>query len=216
MEVEDETHGCLERTGVRPAAYLDRVGLLGPRTVLAHGVWMEDEDLDLVAERGSTIVTNPVSNLKLAVGRIFPYAAARARGIPVGLGTDGASSNNSLDLVADVKFLALLQKHESDDPAALPAAEAWAVAAGVHAPVLGGGHALEVGAPADFLLVRTDVSELGPGNLLANLVYSASGSVVDATVVDGEVLMRDGTVDGEREIRARVVDAARRLGVFEP
>jgi len=215
MEVEDETHGCLERTGARPAAYLDRVGLLGPRTVLAHGVWMEEEDLDLVAERGSTVVTNPVSNLKLAVGRIFPYAAARARGIPVGLGTDGASSNNSLDLVADVKFLALLQKHESDDPAALPAAEAWAVAGGVHAPVLGGGRVLDVGAPADFLLVRTDVSELGPGNLLANLVYSASGSVVDATVVDGVVLMRDGTVEGEREIRARVVDAARRLGVLD-
>lgn len=216
MEVESETQGCLERTGLRPAAYLDRFGLLGPRTVLAHGVWMEDADFDLVAERGSTVVTNPVSNLKLAVGRIFPYGTARARGIPVGLGTDGASSNNSLDLVADVKFLALLQKHEADDPAALPAAEAWEVASGVHAPVLGGGGPLAVGDPADFLLVRTDMSELGPGNLLANLVYSASGEVVDTTVVGGRVLMRSGVVQDEAEIRARVADAARRLGVLDP
>ena len=215
MEVETETEGCLERTGERPAAYLDRLGMLDTRTVLAHGVWMEDEDLDLVAARGATIVTNPVSNLKLAVGRIFPYAAARARGIPIGLGTDGASSNNSLDLVADVKFLALLQKHAADDPANLPASEAWEVATGVLAPLLGGGQPLAVGAPADFLLVRTDAPELGPGNLVANLVYAAAGSVVDATVVDGRVLMRGGLVEGEREIRARVADAARRLGVLD-
>ena len=62
------------------------------------------------------IVTNPVSNMKLAVGGVFPYAAARERGIPVGLGTDGAASNNSLDLMADTKFLSLLQKHAANDP----------------------------------------------------------------------------------------------------
>jgi 5-methylthioadenosine/S-adenosylhomocysteine deaminase len=215
LEIEDEAKGLLERTGERPAAYLRRLGVLGPRTVLAHGVWLEPDDLDIVAEDGATVVTNPVSNLKLAVGRIFPYAAVRARGIPVGLGTDGASSNNSLDLVQDLKFLALLQKHEQGDPAALPAAEAWEIATGVHAPLLGESGTLAVGAPADLVLVRADAAELGPGNLLANLVYAASGSVVDATVVDGRVLMRNGTIEGAEEVRARAREAAARLGVLE-
>jgi len=215
LEVEDETTGCLERYGERPAAFLDRLGVLGPRTLLAHGVWMEDPEIELIAARGCSVVTNPVSNLKLAVGRIFPYHAVRARGIPVALGTDGASSNNSLDLVADVKFLALLQKHAQGDPAALPAGEAWGVATGALAPMLGC-HGLEVGMPADFLLARAAAPELAPGAAITNLVYAASGSVIDTTVVGGRVLMRDGVIEGEAEVRAKAVDAARRLGVLDP
>jgi 5-methylthioadenosine/S-adenosylhomocysteine deaminase len=214
MEIEDETRGCLERYGVRPAALLDRLGVLGPRTVLAHGVWMEDPDLELVAERGCTVVTNPASNMKLAVGRIFPYARVRAHGIPVGLGTDGASSNNALDLLAEVKLFALLQKHASGDPAALPAHEAWAVVTGAEAPALGP-TSIEIGARADFLLVRADAHELAPGNAMVNLVYAASGSVVDATVVDGVVLMRDGQIAGAPEVQARAVEVAARLGLVE-
>ena len=215
LEIEAEVTGCLERYGERPGLLLDRIGVLGPRTILAHGVWMDDPELELAAARGCTVVTNPVSNLKLAVGRIFPYQQMRAHGIAVGLGTDGASSNNSLDLVADVKVLALLQKHAQNDPAAMPADEAWDVATGALAPALGQ-QPLAVGAPADFVLVRGDAPELAPGNALANLVYAASGSVIDATVVDGHVLMRDGVIQGEDEVRARAVEAARRLGVLEP
>jgi 5-methylthioadenosine/S-adenosylhomocysteine deaminase len=214
LEVEDEVTGCLERYGERPAALLDRVGALGPGTILAHGVWMEEPELELVAARGCTVVTNPVSNLKLAVGRIFPYAAVRSHGIPVGLGTDGASSNNSLDLLAEVKFLALLQKHAANDPSALPARESWDVVTGALAPALGA-TALEVGAPADFLLARATAAELVPGDPITNLVYAASGSVIDVTVVDGRVLMRDGVVADEDEVRARAVESARRLGVLD-
>jgi 5-methylthioadenosine/S-adenosylhomocysteine deaminase len=215
LEIEEETPGCIARTGERVGEHLDHLGALGPRTVLAHGVWMEDPDLELVAERGATVVTNPVSNLKLAVGRIFPYADVRAHGIPVGLGTDGASSNNGLDLLQDVKVLALLEKHRQRDPASLPADEAWDVVTGALAPALGGLPRIEVGAPADFVLVRADAPELAPGNLLANLVYAASGSVVDAVVVDGQVLMRDRVVADEEEIRARTVECARRLGALD-
>ena len=163
---------------------------------------MDPADLDLVAAGGATVVTNPVSNLKLAVGRIFDYPAARRRGIPTGLGTDGASSNNSLDLCSDLKVFSILQKHAANDTTAVPADEAWRVATGARAPFLGG-TPLTVGAPADFILVRLDAPELGPGHLLANLVYAASGHVVDTTVVDGEILMRDGVVDGDDEIRAK-------------
>jgi 5-methylthioadenosine/S-adenosylhomocysteine deaminase len=113
-ETEGEVRDCVAAHGLRPAPYLDRVGALTPRTILAHGVWLDDDELALVAERGATVVTNPVSNLKLAVGGVFPYAKAREHGIPVGLGTDGASSNNSLDLFQDVKHLALVQKEAAD------------------------------------------------------------------------------------------------------
>jgi 5-methylthioadenosine/S-adenosylhomocysteine deaminase len=211
LEVEDEVRGLQERTGQRPAAYLDELGLLSPDTVLAHGVWMDDDDLDLVAERGATVVTNPASNLKLAVGAVFPYAKVRERGIPVGIGTDGASSNNSLDLLEDVKLLSLLQKHAQDDPTALPAEEAWAIVTGALAPRLGPSAQIAVGAPADFLLVRLDVPTMVPGDLIANLVYSASGAVVDATVVAGRALMRGGVIEGADEVLAKATEVARRL-----
>jgi 5-methylthioadenosine/S-adenosylhomocysteine deaminase len=213
LEIQDEVTGCIERTGSRPGAYLQDVGLLTPRTVLAHGVWMDPADLDLLAAGGATVVTNPVSNLKLAVGRIFDYPAAQRRGIPTGLGTDGASSNNSLDLCSDLKVFSILQKHAANDTTAVPADEAWRVATGARAPFLGG-TPLTVGAPADFILVRLDAPELGPGHLLANLVYAASGHVVDTTVVDGAILMRDGVVDGDEEIRAKARERAVRLGVL--
>ena len=214
-ETEDEVRDCMKAHGVRPAPYLDRIGLLTPRTLLAHGVWFDDDELALVGERGATIVTNPVSNLKLAVGGIFPYARARREGIPVGLGTNGAASNHSLDLFQDVKHLALMQKHAAGDPAAMPATEAWAVATGRRAPLLGEHGRVAVGEPADFLLVRTDLPELTPGDLTANLVYAASGAVVDTTVVAGNVLMRGREVDGEAEVREGVLASARRLGVIE-
>jgi 5-methylthioadenosine/S-adenosylhomocysteine deaminase len=213
-ETEGEVHDCIAAHGVGPAAYLDRIGLLTSRTLLAHGVWLDDEELALVGDRGATVVTNPVSNLKLAVGGVFPYAKARAHGVPVGLGTDGAASNNALDLFQDMKHLALMQKHVSRDPAAMPATEALAVATGERAPLLGQPGRVAAGEPADFLLVRTAAVELTPGDLTANLVYAASGSVVDTTVVAGRVLMRGGEVADQAEVRARALASARRLGVI--
>ncbi len=211
-ETEDEVARCVEAHGARPAAYLDRLGLLGPRTLLAHGVWLDDAELELVAARGATVVTNPVANLKLAVGRAFPYLAAREAGVRVGLGTDGAGSNDSLDLFGDMKTFALLHKHEARDPAAVSAAEAWEIATGRRSPLLGGGD-LAQGRPADFLLVRSDGPELGLGDFTGGLVYAASGAVVDTTVVNGRVLMRGGEVEGADEVLARAVERARRLGL---
>ncbi len=213
-ETEGEVHDCVATHGVRPAAYLDRIGVLTPRTVLAHGIWLDDDELALVGERGATVVTNPVSNLKLADGGVFPYAKARTHEIPVGLGTDGAASNNALDLFQDVKYLALMQKHVARDPAAMPAPEAWAVASGQRAPFLGQSGRVAVGEAADFLLVRSDAPELTPGDLTANLVYAATGSVVDTTVVAGRVLMRGGKIGDEHEVREEAVASARRLGVI--
>jgi 5-methylthioadenosine/S-adenosylhomocysteine deaminase len=212
-ETEKEVEDCLARHGTRPAAYLDRCGLLGPHTLVAHGVWLDPSELDLIAERAATLVTNPVANLKLAVGGVFPYPEARERGIPVGLGTDGAGSNNSLDLLQDVKIFALVQKHAARDPAAVAAAEAWEIATGRRSPLLALRGCLEPGAPADFLLVRTRDPELSLGDLVADLVYAASGAVVDTTVVDGRVLMRGRVIEGADEVRERAVERARALGI---
>jgi 5-methylthioadenosine/S-adenosylhomocysteine deaminase len=212
-ETEGEVADCVAAHGLRPAAYLDRLGMLSERTVLAHGVWLDDEELELVAARGCTVVTNPVANMKLGVGGVFPYPAARAAGVQVGLGTDGAGSNDSLDLLADLKLFALVQKHAAADPTAIAAAEAWAVATGARAPRLGAGEALAVGGPADFLLLRPGSPELGIGDLVSNLVYAASGSAVDAAVVGGRVLMRGGDVPEQDEILARAGERAHRLGL---
>lgn len=194
----------------RPAVYLDRLGMLGPRTLLAHGCHFDRAELELIGERGATIVTNPCSNMKLASGDAFPYAVASACDVPIGLGTDGAASNNSLDLLADLKVFALIQKHASYDTTVLPAPEALAIAQGQRSPLLGG-RTVEVGAPADFLLVDTALPEMNPGHLVDNLVYSGSGAVVDTTVVAGEVLMRHRQIDGADEVIAEARERAARL-----
>jgi len=209
-ETEGEVRDCVAEHGCRPAEYLDRVGLLGPRTVLAHGVWLDEAELALVAERGATVVTNPVSNMKLAVGRAFLYPAARAAGVAVGIGTDGAASNNSLDLIGELKHLALLQKHAHGDPSVMPSGEAWAIATGVCAPLLGGSP-LAVGAPADFSLVDAEATGLLPAALVDALVYSGTGAVVQTVVIDGRIVMHDRVVEGEHEVRERARAAAHRL-----
>jgi 5-methylthioadenosine/S-adenosylhomocysteine deaminase len=216
-ETEQEVGDCIEAHGVRPAFYLDRLGLLGERTVLAHGVWLDEAELELIAARGTTVVTNPVANMKLAVGGVFPYPTARAAGVAVGLGTDGAGSNDSLDLLSDLKTFALMQRHASGDATVLPAPEAFEVASGARAPLLSGGAgSLTPGAPADFLLLRGNSPELGIGDLASDLVYAASGSVVDTTVVAGRVLMREGEVEGMAEIVARTRERTARLGIGSP
>jgi 5-methylthioadenosine/S-adenosylhomocysteine deaminase len=212
-ETEDEVAQCVAEHGARPAEYLERLGLLGPATLLAHGVWLNDAELELIAARSATVVTNPVANLKLAVGRVFPYLDARRHGVRVGLGTDGAGSNNSLDLFQDVKTFALLQKNEARDPAAVSAQEAWEVATGRGSPLLAGSASVSVGDPADFLLLRPDAPELELGDFTAGLVYAASGSIVDTTVVNGRVLMQDGRVPEGDRVLARALERARGLGL---
>jgi 5-methylthioadenosine/S-adenosylhomocysteine deaminase len=227
-ETEQEVVDCVAEHGVRPAAYLDRLGLLNERTILAHGVWLDAEELALIAERGCTVVTNPVANMKLAVGGVFPYAAAREAGVAIGLGTDGPGSNDSLDLFSDLRLFALAQRHASADPTVLPAREAWEIATGARSPLLSPHRvdadqvrgeiapkrdALALGGPADFLLLRKDSPELSLGDPYSDLVYAASGSIVDTTVVGGRVLMRGGEVPGAEEVVIRAVERSRRLGI---
>jgi 5-methylthioadenosine/S-adenosylhomocysteine deaminase len=219
-ETEAEVTDCLRDHGERPAFYLDRLGLLGERTVLAHGVWLDRAELDLLAERGCTVVANPAANMKLAVGGVFPLPMARAAGVAIGLGSDGAGSNDSLDLLADLKLFALSQKHAAGDATAIEASEAWGIATGQRSPLLSGGagegdeaEPLAPGAPADFLLLDPAAPELAIGELASNLVYAAAGAAVDTTVVAGKVLMRGGELPGLSEVVAEAAERAGRLGL---
>jgi 5-methylthioadenosine/S-adenosylhomocysteine deaminase len=209
-ETEQEVADCMEAHGKRPAAYLDELGFFGPRTLLAHGVWLDEAELELIAERGATVVASPAANLKLAVGGVLPYPAAARAGVRMGLGTDGVSSNSNLDSFEEVKLLALTQKHATGDTSTLPASDALAIARGLRSPALKG-TPLEAGRPADFLLLRGQDPELSAGDLDADLVYAASGAIVDTTVVAGEVLMRNREVAGAEEAVAEVRVRAARL-----
>ncbi|MEO5378681.1 MAG: amidohydrolase [Magnetococcus sp. DMHC-6] len=211
-ETHTEVTECLRQHGILPAIYLDRVGLLNSRAILAHGVYLSDPELDLIAQRGATLVTNPVSNLKLAVGSIFPYSKARARHIPMALGSDGAASNNSLDLFQDLKTFALIQKHADQDPTVLPAGDAWAIATGQKAPLFGQSGRIAVGEKADLLLISQNLPEITPQHdLISNLVYAATGHVVDTVIVEGRILMQGRHIEGEKEIQQEAIARARSL-----
>jgi 5-methylthioadenosine/S-adenosylhomocysteine deaminase len=148
--------------------------------------------------------------MKLAVGGALPYPQAAKAGVALGLGTDGVSSNSNLDMLEEVKLMALLQKHTTGDPATMPAGEALAIARGRRSPLMGGTDLAE-GEPADFLLLRASDPVFSVGSPDADLVYAAGGSVVDTTVVAGRILMRDRVVADADEIGAEVRGRATRL-----
>lgn len=209
-ETAGEVADCVAAHGLRPPALLEACGLLGTSTVCAHCNYLDDDDMALLAARGVTVATCPVSSMKLATGAIFDYRRGRSMGMHVGLGTDGTASNNSLDMLGDVKVFALAHKHLAGDPAVVAADEALAVASGALSPLLAGGR-LEVGARADVILVRTDTPEMTPSPLPQALVYAASGAAVDTAVVGGRVAMRHREVPGTDEVLAAVRARASRL-----
>lgn len=211
-ETRDEVRQVRDRSGLTPTAYLDRLGVLGPDVVGFHAVWLTDDDIALLADRNVGLVHNPESNLKLASGAMS-VQAVRAAGIAVGLGTDGPASNNDLDLFDALSLAALLQKHERDDPTALPAPEVLAMATIEGARALGLADrigSLEPGKRADLIVLDGDRPNLVPRyDPYSHVVYAASGNDVRLTMVDGRILYRDGrfaTLDLEA-VRTR----ARRL-----
>ncbi len=214
-ETRDEVKACVERHGMRPAHFLRNVGLLSPRLVVAHGVYMEPEEMELLAESGATVVTNPTANMKLATGGIFDFRTARQVGLRVALGTDGAGSNNNLDMIEEMKMLALVQKHRAEDPTVMAARDALELAttAPARAFRLGSGR-LEPGAPADLILVDLAHASTQPvHDPVSALVYAANGRSVHTTICDGRVLMHDGHVEvvDEADVMAGAVATARAL-----
>ena len=187
-ETRTENDNCVRDHGMRPVAYLDSLGMLGPNTVVAHCVHVNDEEADLLAERQVTISHCPCSNMKLGSG-IFPYARLIKAGCRITLGTDGASSSNNLDLREAMKFAALLAK-VGGDPQLLPASQVfdWATRCGAEAFGIDAGVIAE-GKLADCILVDLDNVKMQPcHNLISNFVYSADSSCIAGVVCDGHII----------------------------
>ena len=187
-ETRTEVDNCVRDHGMRPVAYLDSLGLLGPGTVVAHCVHVNDEEADLLAERQVTIAHCPCSNMKLGSG-IFPYARLIKAGCRITLGTDGASSSNNLDLREAMKFAALLAK-VGGDPQLLPASQVfdWATRCGAEAFGIDAG-VIAKGKLADCILVDLDNVKMQPcHNLISNFVYSADSSCIAGVICDGHIL----------------------------
>jgi len=200
-ETRQEVENCRKEHGKSPVNFLKDIGFLGPKLLCAHSVWLEDGEIGLLAEEGVKISHNPVSNMKLAVGGTIPYGQMKEARMNVSLGTDGAASNNNLDMFESMKFASLLQKYAFNDSTLMPAVEAFQMATVNGAEALGiNAGTIQVGKLADLILVDLRSPALNPNhNLISNLVYSAGGSCVDTVICDGKILMREGRVEGQEE-----------------
>jgi 5-methylthioadenosine/S-adenosylhomocysteine deaminase len=197
-ETEDEVKAAREKGGMSPTGYLESFGFwTGARTLAAHGVWVSPDDITTLVRRGVGVSHNPESNMKLASGTA-PVTGYLAAGAALGLGTDGAASNNDLDMFEAMRQASFLAKHASRDPRAVPAATALEMA------TIGGARALgldkdigslEAGKRADLLVVRMNRARQTPlYDAVSHLVYTTRGDDVDTTIVNGRILMRGRVV----------------------
>jgi 5-methylthioadenosine/S-adenosylhomocysteine deaminase len=193
-ETAHETAECVKTTGKRPLAYIRDLGLLSDRTLLAHGVDLNEEEIGILAATGTKVAHNPESNMKLASG-IAPVPAMLRAGVTVGLGTDGAASNNNLNMFTEMASASLLHKAASMDPTALSAQSALDMAT-VHGasclrwPEIG---RLEQGCSADLVALSLEEPNMVPlHNPVSQAVYAANGGEVVLTMVAGKVLYSRG------------------------
>ena len=217
-ESVSEQEGIREKYGCTPAEYFDRAGILRPGTVAAHCVYVNESDMRLLAERGVTAVTNPASNLKLGNGAA-PVPDLLRAGVNVALGTDGAASNNALNLFRELNLVTLLHKGLRGDPTELPASQGLRMATENGARALGWEKLgrIEAGWTADLAVLDLDRVNLRPWNdILSSLAYAANGSEVESVMVEGKFLMKDReflTIDRER-VQFEVDRTCKRLGLI--
>jgi len=193
-ETEDEVKAARDKGGMSPTGYLESFGFwTGARTLAAHGVWVSADDITTLVRRGVGVAHNPESNMKLASGSA-PVVGYLKAGAALGLGTDGAASNNDLDMFEAMRQASFLAKHVSRDPRVVSAATALEMA------TIGGARALgmqdqigslEAGKRADLIVVRMNRARQTPiYDPVSHLVYTTRGDDVDTTIVNGKVLMR--------------------------
>ena len=212
-ETESENKDFLEKQGMRPVPFLEKIGFLGENLLMAHCVWLEKKDMEILAKHKVKISHNPISNMKLSVGAMLPYKDLKTAGCTVSLGTDGCASNNNLDMFESMKFAALGQKMFTSDPTALSALEVFDMATRSGALSLGvNSGEIVAGKLADIVLIDLNNPSFTPNyNLISNIVYSANGSCVDTTICDGKILMIGGKVKGEEDILDEARKAASEL-----
>jgi 5-methylthioadenosine/S-adenosylhomocysteine deaminase len=194
-ETKTENEDALHTRGMSPTRLLDKLGVLNGPTVAAHGVWLDQADMQILKARGTGIAHCPSSNMKLASG-VAPVVKLLGLGIPVGLGTDGpAGSNNDFNLIEEMNLAADLQKVTANDPTVLSAEQAVAMATTLGARVAGLDKqigSLEAGKRADIITLRLDRPHAVPlYNVYSQIVYALKGSDVEDVVVNGKPIVRD-------------------------
>jgi 5-methylthioadenosine/S-adenosylhomocysteine deaminase len=193
-ETKREVDDSVKAHGASPIAYLDRIGFLGERVIAAHVVWPQGTDTQILKQHGVGVIHNPQSNMKLAAG-VAPVPQMMNDGLRVGLGTDGAASNNDLSMWEEMDSAAKLHKVISNDPKVMSAQEAFELAtirgaAALHLEKEIG--SLEVGKRADLVLVESDsLNQIPSYNVYSDLVYATKASGVQTVIINGRVVMRD-------------------------
>jgi len=204
-ETKQEVEEHVARYGKRPVQHLDELGFFDRHSLVAHAVWVTEDEIELFAEKNVSVSHNPLSNLKLASG-IAPVSAMIERGVNVGLGTDSVASNNTFDLFQEMRTAALLQKGMTQNAEIIPAETALRLATINGAKALGliDVGTIEIGKRADFITIDPTKPHLQPvQNMTSHLVYAASGSDVADVFVEGKQLVKDGeclTLDEEKII----------------
>ncbi|TYL39560.1 S-adenosylhomocysteine deaminase [Natronococcus pandeyae] len=213
-ETADEVTPIVDERGVRPLAYAAEKGMLEPQDFVAHGVHVDESEIGLLAEAGTGVIHCPASNMKLASG-MAPVQRMLEEGVSVGLGTDGAASNNDLSMLDEARDAAMIGKLAAEDASAVPAE------AVVEMMTQGSADAIDIdagrledGAPADLAVLDLEKPHLTPAHdLVSHLAYAAAAADVRHTICDGQVLMRDREVLTleESAVRERASEAAASL-----
>ena len=204
-ETELEHEECKKRHGLTPVQYLYQQGIFDTKATAAHCVWLEGEDFDILADKGVTVASCPISNMKLASG-VCNVPRLLSKGVNVAIGTDSVASNNSLNMIEEMKIFAIANKGKQYDPTLINPTEALKAAtlAGAKGQGRDDCGRLSVGFKADLIVLDLSKPNMHPvHNLANNLVYSASGSDVVLTMADGRVLYNNGeylTLDIEKVI----------------
>ncbi|WP_373525576.1 amidohydrolase [Nostoc sp.] len=221
-ETQAEVKDVQQRYNATPVKHLENLGFLEPRVFAAHVVWPNASEIALLAKRGVGVIHNPDSNLKLASG-FAPIPAMLKAGVKVGLGTDGAASNNALDMWKAIRLTALIHKGTTLDPTAVPAKTVLRMATLGGAEALGLSDkigAIKVGLQADLIQVQLKEPHLLPlYDVISHLVYAADAQDVDTVIVNGQVLMEKRkmfTVDPEKIRREATFIAQKIKAEFRP
>ncbi|MDR2699067.1 MAG: amidohydrolase family protein [Candidatus Methanoplasma sp.] len=200
-ETRGEVNEHRKKTGKRPAEWLNDIGVLGGNVIAAHSAWMTMNEVRMMGAAGASISSCPVSNMKLATGGVAPIPEFQRYGANVTVGTDGSTTNNSLDLMAEMKVLGLLQKSSRWDPTVTKAQELLDFATLNGAKAIGMGDSLgsvEAGKYADLVILdgkSPNLRPLLPENTISNIVYSGSSSNVKTVMCQGDIVLENGRMN---------------------
>jgi 5-methylthioadenosine/S-adenosylhomocysteine deaminase len=211
-ETRGEVNEHKRKTGRRPADWLDHIGVLNERTVAAHSAWLTMNEIKIMGKAKMSIASCPVSNMKLATGGVAPIPEMIQNNVNVSLGTDGSTTNNSLDMFSEMKILGLLQKSSRWDPTVTPAQTLLDIATINGAKAIGMSKetgSIEKGKYADLIILDGKAPNLRPllsENIVSNIVYSASSLNVKTVICQGDIVMKDRKIKTLNE--KKVMDAS--------